>query len=39
MLTLRVRHQGEITAEDMAWADIFFGWPPRRFLKDAPGLS
>ena len=36
---LRVRQQGEITAEDMAWADIFSGWPPRRFLKDAPRLS
>ncbi|NLA57462.1 MAG: D-2-hydroxyacid dehydrogenase [Firmicutes bacterium] len=37
--SLRLRKREEVTVEDMTWADIFFGWPPRKFLKEAPGLS
>ncbi|NLY30235.1 MAG: D-2-hydroxyacid dehydrogenase [Firmicutes bacterium] len=37
--SLRVKQRETVAAEDMAWADIFFGWPRRRFLKEASELS
>ncbi|NLY51493.1 MAG: D-2-hydroxyacid dehydrogenase [Firmicutes bacterium] len=36
---VRVKEREAVAAADTAWADIFFGWPPRRFLKEARGLS
>ncbi len=36
-----VLRQGQaegLTSDDLAWADIFFGWPPRKLLKQAQRL-
>lgn len=36
---LQTKNREDVTAEDMQWAEIFLGWPPRRFLKGASQLS
>ncbi|NMB45700.1 MAG: D-2-hydroxyacid dehydrogenase [Firmicutes bacterium] len=36
---LRIKQgQEEVTLEDMAWAEIYFGWPPLELLKQAQQL-
>lgn len=36
-----IRHvdRDSLTSSDLAWADIFFGWPPRKLLGHAKRLS
>ncbi len=36
---LQTKNREDVTAEDVQWAEIFLGWPPRRFLKGASQLS
>ncbi len=35
---LRLRDRSAVTAEDMAWAEVVFGWPPREHLPLAKSL-
>ena len=37
--SLRMKGRQDVDAADMAWAEIFFGWPPRRLLKEASRLG
>lgn len=36
--TICQKRRGELTLEDLMWADIFFGWPPRQLLSQARRL-
>ena len=36
---LRKKQRQDVTLDDMTWAEIFFGWPPTEFLKEAQNLS